>query len=41
MAEIAASSGFGRPEQMYTVFRRELGVSPQEYRKERQGEDGS
>jgi transcriptional regulator GlxA family with amidase domain len=30
--EVAAACGFGRPESMHRVFRRELGSTPQEYR---------
>ncbi|MBT3202123.1 MAG: substrate-binding domain-containing protein [Phycisphaerales bacterium] len=33
--EIARDVGFGRTMQMYKVFRRELGVTPREYRKKR------
>ncbi|MBT3201515.1 MAG: helix-turn-helix transcriptional regulator, partial [Phycisphaerales bacterium] len=34
--EIARDVGFGRAMRMYEVFRRELGVTPREYRKNRQ-----
>ena len=34
--EIARDVGFGRAMRMYEVFRRELGVTPREYRKKRQ-----
>ena len=34
--EIAHDVGFGRAMRMYEVFRRELGVTPREYRKRRQ-----
>lgn len=37
--EIAQDVGFGRAMRMYEVFRRELGLTPREYRKERQLED--
>lgn len=40
MAEIARDVGFGHPMRMYEVFRRELGVTPSEYRKQRQLEVG-
>ena len=36
MATIARDVGFGPPMRMYEVFRRELGVTPSEYRKQRQ-----
>lgn len=39
--EIAQDVGFGRAMRMYGVFRRELGVTPRDYRKQRQIEDGS
>ena len=35
-AELARDVGFGETMRMYDVFRRELGVTPSEYRKERQ-----
>ena len=38
--EIARDVGFGRAMRMCQVFRRELGVTPREYRKQRQKEDG-
>ena len=38
--EIAQDVGFGRPMRMYEVFRRELGVTPREYRNQRQMESG-
>lgn len=37
--EIARDVGFGRAMRMYEVFRRELGLTPREYRKQRQLED--
>jgi len=36
---IARDVGFGTRRQMYTIFRRELGVTPREYRKQRQLDD--
>jgi LacI family transcriptional regulator len=36
MAQIARDVGFGEPMRMYEVFRRELGVTPSQYRRERQ-----
>ena len=36
LSEIARDVGFGEMMRMYDVFRRELGVTPSEYRKERQ-----
>jgi len=36
--EIARDIGFGRAMRMYIAFRRELGVTPGEYRKKRQME---
>lgn len=36
MAEIARDVGFGEAMRMYEVFRRELGVTPSQYRRERQ-----
>jgi LacI family transcriptional regulator len=36
--EIALDAGFGRAKRMYEAFRRELGVTPREYRKKRQVE---
>lgn len=41
IAEIARDSGFGRPLRMSEAFRRELGVTPREYRKRRQLERGT
>jgi LacI family transcriptional regulator len=38
LAEIAHEVGFGTIQRLYEVFRRELGVSPGEYRKQRQAE---
>jgi LacI family transcriptional regulator len=38
---IARNVGFGERMRMYDVFRRELGVTPSEYRKRRQVEDAS
>mgnify|MGYP002623266375 FL=1 len=39
MAEIAYDVGFGESMRMYEVFRRELGVTPSEYRRQRQVEN--
>ncbi len=39
LAEIARAVGFGDSLQLYEVFRRELGVTPSEYRKQRQLEN--
>ena len=39
--EIAKDVGFGRAMRMYEVFRRELGVTPTEYRKQRWMEDAT
>jgi len=36
LSEIARDVGFGPAKRMYEVFRRELGMSPREYRKQRQ-----
>ncbi len=36
LSEIARNVGFGETMRMYEVFRRELGVTPSEYRKQRQ-----
>lgn len=36
LAEIARDVGFGTIQRLYEVFRRELGVTPSEYRKQRQ-----
>jgi LacI family transcriptional regulator len=36
MAEIARDVGFGEAMRMYEVFRRELGITPSQYRRERQ-----
>ena len=36
MAQIAHDVGFGEPMRMYEVFRRELGITPSQYRRERQ-----
>lgn len=36
LGQIARDVGFGEPMRMYEVFRRELGVTPSQYRKERQ-----
>jgi LacI family transcriptional regulator len=41
MAEIAHCAGFGSSMRMYEVFRRELGVTPSEYRRQRQVENGN
>ena len=41
MAEIARAVGFGESMRMYEVFRRELGVTPTEYRQLRQMENGT
>lgn len=40
MAEIAHAVGFGESMRMYEVFRRELGVTPTEFRQQRQLENG-
>ncbi len=37
LKEIAQAVGFGEAMRMYEVFRRELGVAPSQYRRERQG----
>jgi len=37
LAAIARDVGFGDPMRMYEVFRRELGIAPSRYRRERQG----
>jgi len=37
---IARDVGFGPAARMYEVFRRELGVSPSEYRRQRIGDEG-
>jgi len=39
LSEIAHDVGFGEAMRMYEVFRRELGVTPGQYRKQRQGRD--
>ena len=39
--QIAKDVGFGRAMRMYEAFRRELGVTPREYRKKRQMEDAT
>ena len=39
LSEIARDVGFGKAMRMYEVFRRELGVTPGQYRKQRQGRD--
>jgi LacI family transcriptional regulator len=39
LADIARDVGFGEAMRMYEVFRRELGVTPSEYRKQRQLDD--
>ena len=39
LAEIARDVGFGKTMRMYEVFRRELGITPSEYRKQRQMEN--
>ncbi|MCE9562070.1 MAG: helix-turn-helix transcriptional regulator [Planctomycetes bacterium] len=39
LAEIAREVGFGDSLQLYEVFRRELGVTPSEYRIQRQLEN--
>jgi LacI family transcriptional regulator len=39
LSEIARDVGFGEPMRMYEVFRRELGVTPSQYRRERQVQD--
>ncbi len=36
LSDIARDVGFGEPMRMYEVFRRELGVTPSDYRKQRQ-----
>ncbi|MCU0229446.1 MAG: helix-turn-helix domain-containing protein, partial [Bryobacterales bacterium] len=36
MAQIAHDVGFGEAMRMYEVFRRELGITPSQYRRERQ-----
>jgi LacI family transcriptional regulator len=36
LAEIARDAGFGTIQRLYEVFRRELGMGPREYRKQRQ-----
>jgi LacI family transcriptional regulator len=36
LSDIARDVGFGEPMRMYEVFRRELGITPSEYRKQRQ-----
>ncbi len=36
LSDIARDTGFGHPMRMYEVFKRELGVSPSQYRKQRQ-----
>jgi len=36
MTQVARAAGFGESMRMYEVFRRELGVTPSQYRKERQ-----
>jgi len=36
LAEIARDVGFGEAMRMYEVFRRELGTTPSDYRKQRQ-----
>jgi transcriptional regulator GlxA family with amidase domain len=36
MKEIARDVGFGEAMRMYEIFRRELGVTPSEYRRQRQ-----
>jgi len=41
IATIARNVGFGESMRMYEVFRRELGVTPSEYRKQRQLENGT
>jgi len=41
VASISRSVGFGPPMRMYEVFRRELGVSPSEFRRQRQQEAAS
>jgi LacI family transcriptional regulator len=38
LKEIARDVGFGEAMRMYEVFRRELGVTPSQYRRERQGQ---
>lgn len=40
LAVIARDAGFGTVQRLYEVFRRELGVSPGEYRKQRQLRNG-
>ena len=39
LAAIAQDVGFGKPTRMYEVFRRELGVTPTEFRKQRRLEE--
>jgi LacI family transcriptional regulator len=41
LSEIARDVGFGVTMRMYEVFRRELGVTPSRYRKQRQGTGGT
>jgi AraC-like DNA-binding protein len=41
IATIARNVGFGESMRMYEVFRRELDVTPSEYRKQRQLENGT
>ena len=36
LKEIARDAGFGEAMRMYEVFRRELGVTPSQYRRQRQ-----
>ncbi len=36
LAAIARDAGFGSLQRLYEVFRRELGMSPRAYRKQRQ-----
>ncbi len=39
LAEIARDAGFGPAMRMYEVFRREMGITPSEYRKQRVSKD--
>ena len=39
--EISRAAGFGPPMRMYEVFMRELGLTPSDYRRQRQGEQGT
>ncbi len=39
--DISRDVGFGPPMRMYEIFVRELGLTPSEYRRQRQGERGT